>query len=50
MKVDPDRQDLIRFREIGGVKYLMILVEEGVELNGVAVQYPLQESELATVL
>ena len=50
VKVDPDRQDLIRFREIGGVKYLMIQVEEGVELNGVAVQYPLQESELATDL
>ena len=38
VKVDPDRRDLIQFREIGGVKYLMIQVDEGVELTGVAVQ------------
>lgn len=38
VKVDPDRKDLIQFREIGGVKYLMIQVDEGIELNGVAVQ------------
>lgn len=38
VKVDPDRSDLIHFREIGGVRYLLIQVEDGIELNGVAVQ------------
>lgn len=38
VKVDPDRRDLIQFREFGGMKYLMIQVDEGIELNGVAVQ------------
>lgn len=38
IKVAPDRQDLISMREIGGVKYLLIQADEGVELNGVAVQ------------
>lgn len=38
VKVDPDRRDLIQFREIGGVRYLLIQVDEGIELNGVAVQ------------
>ena len=37
MKVDPSRQDLIETRVLGGVKYLLINAEEGVEINGVKV-------------
>ena len=38
VKVAPDRSDLVTMREIGGVKYLLIKADEGVELNGVAVR------------
>ncbi len=38
IKVNPDRADLIELRELGGTKYLMIRADEGIELNGVAVQ------------
>lgn len=38
IKVDPDRKDLIELRELGGVRYLMIKADEGIELNGVQVQ------------
>lgn len=38
IKVAPDRTDLVSMREFGGVKYLLIKADEGVELNGVAVQ------------
>ena len=38
IKVSPDRGDLVQTRIINGVKYIMIRVEEGVELNGVPVQ------------
>lgn len=37
VKVDPSRQDLIETRVLGGVKYLLINAEEGVEINGVKV-------------
>lgn len=38
IKVNPDRQDLIQTRILGGIKYLLINAEEGVELNGVNVR------------
>ena len=38
IKVDPDRSDLIQTRIINGVKYILVRVEEGVEVNGVPVQ------------
>ena len=37
VKVDPARSDLVETRVIDGVKYLMIRVEEGVEVNGVPI-------------
>lgn len=37
IKVDPARQDLVETRVLGGVKYLLIKADEGVELNGVKV-------------
>lgn len=38
IKVNPDRSDLVQTRVINGVKYILVRVEEGVELNGVPVQ------------
>ena len=38
VKVNPDRQDLIQMREIGGVRYLLINADDGIEINGVQVQ------------
>lgn len=38
IKIAPDRQDLIETRTLGGVKYLLIKAEEGVEINGVPVK------------
>lgn len=38
VKVSPDRQELIETRVLGGVKYVMIRAEEGVEINGVRVR------------
>ena len=38
IKVDPDRSDLIQTRIINGIKYILVRVEEGVEVNGVPVQ------------
>lgn len=38
VKVNPDRQDLIQVREIGGVRYLMIQADDGIEINGINVQ------------
>ena len=37
IKVDPDRQDLIQVREIGGVRCVVIAADEGIEINGVSV-------------
>ena len=37
VKVAPARSDLVETRVIDGVKYLMIRVEEGVEVNGVPI-------------
>ena len=38
IQVSPDRSDLIQTRILNGVKYILVRVEEGVEVNGVAVQ------------
>ena len=38
IKVNPDREDLIQVREIGGVRYLMINADDGIEINGVQVR------------
>ena len=37
IKVNPERSDLIETRIIGGVKYLLILADESVEVNGVPI-------------
>lgn len=37
IKVAPDRQDLVETRTLGGVKYLLIKADDGVELNGIQV-------------
>ena len=37
VQVDPERGDLVETRVIGGVKYLLIRADEGVEVNGVSV-------------
>ena len=36
--VAPDRGDLVETRTLGGVKYIMVRAEAGVELNGVDIQ------------
>lgn len=38
IQVSPDRSDLLQTRVLDGVKYILIRVEEGVEVNGVPVQ------------
>ena len=38
IQVSPDRSDLIQTRVLNGVKYILVRVEEGVEVNGVPVQ------------
>ena len=37
IKVAPDRQDLVETRTLGGVKYLLICADDGVEVNGIQV-------------
>lgn len=37
VKVNPERADLVHTRTIGGVKYLLINIDEGVEINGINV-------------
>lgn len=37
IKVNPERSDLVHTRTIGGVKYLLINIDEGVEINGINV-------------
>ncbi|MCD8368545.1 MAG: DUF4317 domain-containing protein [Clostridiales bacterium] len=44
--VDPDRSDLVQTRVIDGAQYILIRVEEGVEVNGVNIHL---EGEAATV-
>lgn len=40
VRVNPDRQDLVHARCINGVKYLLVNVSEGIELNGISVTIP----------
>lgn len=47
IKVDPNRNDLIETRVIGGVKYIMICADEAVEVNGVNIT--IEDKESATV-
>ena len=47
IKVAPDRTDLIETRIIGGVKYIMIVADENVEVNGVNIH--IQDKELTKV-
>ena len=38
IQVSPDRSDLVQTKVLNGVKYILVRVEEGVEVNGVPVQ------------
>ena len=38
IQVAPDKRDLVETRVLGGVKYILIRAEEGVEVNGVPVE------------
>ena len=38
IRVTPERSDLVETRVLGGVKYILIRADEGVELNGVNIQ------------
>lgn len=49
IKVDPNRNDLIETRVIGGVKYIMICADEAVEVNGVNITISEEEKEAAKV-
>ena len=49
IKVDPNRNDLIETRVIGGVKYIMICADEAVEVNGVNITIADEEKEAANV-
>ena len=37
VKVNPERSDLVHTRVINGTKYLLINIDQGVELNGINV-------------
>lgn len=37
IQVNPERTDLVQTRVIGGVKYLLICADDGVEVNGISV-------------
>ena len=37
VRVSPDRSDLVETRVIGGVRYILIRADEGVEVNGVPI-------------
>ena len=38
VNVAPDRRDLIETRMLGGVPYLLIRADEGVEVNGIGIE------------
>jgi hypothetical protein len=38
IRINPDRPDLVRVREIGGVRCVVITADEGLEINGIPVQ------------
>ena len=39
IQVAPDKRDLVETRVLGGVKYILIRAEEGVEVNGVNINF-----------
>lgn len=43
VKVNPERRELVETRILGGVKYLLIRAEEGVEVNGINVHIPTED-------
>ncbi len=45
IKVNPDRADLIETRILGGVPYILICADESVEVNGVPIHIPTEETE-----
>lgn len=38
IQVNPERSDLVQTRVLGGVKYILVCADEGVEVNGVSIQ------------
>lgn len=40
IQIAPDRKDLLQTRTLGGVPYLLIRADDGVEVNGVSIQMP----------
>lgn len=38
IQVNPDRSDLLQTRVLGGVKYILVCADDGVEVNGVNIQ------------
>lgn len=38
IQVNPDRSDLVQTRVLGGVKYILVCADDGVEVNGVNIQ------------
>ncbi len=38
IQVNPDRSDLVQTRVLGGVKYILVCADEGVEAGGVSIQ------------
>ena len=47
VRVNPERSDLVETRVIGGVRYILIRADEGVEVNGVSIS--IEEREKAGV-
>ena len=44
VKVNPERSDLVHTRILGGIKYLLINIDEGVEVNGIQVHVDEEEA------
>ena len=40
IQVDPEASYLVETRVIGGRKYILIPADDGVEVNGIPVQFP----------
>lgn len=45
ISVDPERADLVETRIIDGVRYILVRAEEGVEVNGVAINISAQDGQ-----
>ncbi len=45
IKVNPERSYMLETRVINGVKYIMIRAEEGVEVNGVSINFPAEKKD-----